>query len=48
MALPKTNSSIIFLIAIIFLMMGIFSGSGGTLVAAGVWFVIGLLFSGGD
>jgi hypothetical protein len=45
MSLPKPDSSYTYLIAIVFLIMGIISGSSGTLIAAGVWFVIGFLFS---
>lgn len=46
MSLPRPDSSYTFLIAIVFLIMGIISGSSGTLIAAGVWFVIAFLFSG--
>jgi hypothetical protein len=48
MSLPKPDSSYTFLIAIVFLIMGIMSGSSGTLISAGVWFVIAFLFSDRD
>lgn len=43
MSLNSPNPNIAFLAAIIFLIMGIVSGSSGTLIAALVWFIIGLL-----
>lgn len=48
MSLPKPDSSYTFFIAIIFLIMGVVSGSSGTLIAAVVWFVIAFLFSDGE
>ena len=46
MSLSKPDSSYTFIISIVFLIMGIISGSSVSLIAAGVWFVIAFLFSG--
>lgn len=48
MSLPKTNSGTGCLAAIVFIIMGLFTGDLGYFVAAIVWFLISVIFEDDD